>query len=227
MKSLLSNFTPEHLAIHESPMRRMILVLLTFLAITASAAYPNSIRVNATLAHDRLVVRSRKIVIVRGPKLVKQFPRRKTATITYPIISGLPDPVVLSRVRSLLSFKNIFDYSLQEYREDPWLTEFSYKVDYNQNFLFDITFNQYGQAAYPDDQSKHFLINLKDGRIVKAADAFLVDKFGSLAALVDQKLQVELREMTTEVKKNPNVEGAEAREHCRSSGRHEVRNRES
>ena len=95
---------------------------------------PNSIRVNATLAHDRLVVRSRKIVIVRGPKLAKQFPRRKTATVTYPVISGLADPVVLRRVRSLLDFKNIFDYSLQEYREDPWLTEFSYKVNYNQQF---------------------------------------------------------------------------------------------
>ena len=125
------------------------------------------------------------------------FPIRKTATVTYPVISGLSNRAVLRRIRSLLDFKNIFDYSLKEYREDTWLSEFSYDVNYNRNFLFDITFTQSGVAAYPDEHSKHFLINLKDGRIIKAADAFLVDKFGVLAALVDQKLQAELREITS------------------------------
>ena len=208
MKSLRSNFTPE--VVPENPMPCLILVLMAFL-VTACAGHPHSVRANTNLLQDRLVVRPRKIVLVRGPKLAKQFPHRKTATITYPVISGLSDPAVLRRVRSLLGFKNIFDYSLQEYREDSWLSEFSYKVDYNQNFLFDITFNQHGQAAYPDDQSKHFLINLKDGRIVKAANAFLVDKFEALAALVDQKLQKELREMATEAKKSPNLDSSEAK----------------
>ena len=44
------------------------------------------------------------------------------------------------RVRALLDFKNIFGYSLKEYREDAWLTEFDYVVNHNGNSLLDITF---------------------------------------------------------------------------------------
>lgn len=188
-------------------MQRFILVFLSVLAFTAYLAQPS--RVSATVHQDRLIVRPRRIVLVRSAKVEKQFPDRKTATVIYPVISGLSDRAVLRRIRSLLDFKNIFDYSLQEYREDSWLSEFSYTVNYNRNSLFDITFDQNGVAAYPDGQSKHFLINLKNGRIVKAADAFLADKFGVLAALVDQKLQAELRETTAEAKRTSNLEATE------------------
>lgn len=189
-------------------MQRLILVFLSVLAFTAYAGQLSS--VNANLAQDRLIVRPRRIVLVRSPKLARQFPDRKTATVTYPVVSGLSNSAVLRRVRSLLDFKNIFDYSLQEYREDTWLSEFSYTVNYNRDFLFDITFNQNGVAAYPDDQSKHFLINLKNGRIVKAADAFLSDKFATLAKMVDQKLQAELGQMKTEAKQSSNLDTTES-----------------
>ena len=45
-------------------------------------------------------------------------------------------------MRSLLDFKNIFDYSLKEYREDAWLAEFAYNVNHNSDYLLDITFTQ-------------------------------------------------------------------------------------
>jgi len=115
----------------------------------------------------------------------------------------LSDAAVLRRVRSLLKFKNIFDYSLKEYREDAWLSEFSYVVNYNRNYLLDITFRQSGMAAYPDEQSKHFLINLKDGRIVKARDVFEAGKLDSLAALVNAKLQQEIKRIANE-NRSPN-----------------------
>lgn len=208
MKSPRSNVTPDDFAASENLMQRLILVFLSVLAFTTYAGQASSL--SASLPQDRLIVRPRKIVVVRSAKLAKRFPNRKTATVTYPVISGLSDRAVLLRIRSLLAFKNIFDYSLQEYRDDTWLSEFSYTVNYNRNFLFDITFTQYGQAAYPDDQSKHFLINLKDGQIVKAADAFPVDKFGALAALVDQKLQAELRAMAAEARRSPNLDASES-----------------
>jgi hypothetical protein len=50
---------------------------------------------------------------------------------------------------------------------------------------------------------------LKDGRIIKAADAFLVDKFGVLAVLVDQKLQAELKDIITEARRTSNFEASE------------------
>lgn len=149
----------------------------------------------STPAHirDRAIIQRRRTVLVRSAKLAKQFPERRTAIVSYPVITGL-NPVVLRKVRALLAFKSIFDYSLDEYRNDAWLTEFNYAVDHNSNHLLDITFTQSGVAAYPDEQEKHFLINLRNGALVKAADAFQSDKLQDLAALVDNKLQREIEE---------------------------------
>jgi hypothetical protein len=185
-------------------MQRLILASISVLAFITYAGQASSL--SSSIPQDRLVIRPRRIVIVRSAALLKQSPHRKTATVTYPVISGLSDRAVLRRIRSLLSFKNIFDYSLQEYREDSWLSEFSYTVNYNRDFFFDITFTQYGQAAYPDDQRKHFLINLKNGRIIKAVDVFLKNKFGVLASLVDQKLQAEIKQIATRAKESSDLE---------------------
>jgi len=77
---------------------------------------------------------------------------------------------------------------------------FSYKVNHNGNYLLDITFSQSGSAAYPDDQDKHFLINLKNGNVVKASDAFIREKFAPLTAMVDRKLKLELKEILESLK---------------------------
>ena len=130
-------------------------------------------------------------MLVRSPEVARHFPKRKTAIITYPVITGLK-PNVLNKVRAHLSFKNIFDYSLAEYRNDAWLSEFSYVVNHNADSLLDITFTQSGVAAYPDEQSRHFLIDLRSGKLVTAADAFQLEKLTLLIAQVDAELQSEI-----------------------------------
>jgi hypothetical protein len=149
-------------------------------------------------ADDHVIIQRRRIVLVRSPELEKQFPERKRAVVTYPVISGLSDPTVLRRVRSVINFKNIFDYSLREYREDAWLSEFSYVVNFNSNYLLDLTFTQSGVGAYPDVHTRHFLINLRDGNLVRASDAFVADRFEGLASLVDKQLQLELKDIARE-----------------------------
>jgi hypothetical protein len=136
-------------------------------------------------------------VLVRPIALQKEFPSKRRAVVTYPVISGLT-PAVLTKVRAQLDFKNIFDYSLKEYREDAWLSEFTYAVNHNADYLLDLTFTQEGSAAYPDTQSKHFLINLKNGNVLKAADVFNSAKLPELAAAVDRKLQDELKQIDQE-----------------------------
>jgi hypothetical protein len=178
-------------------MQRTILVLLAVLSLTSANAYAAQTRL-ANRVEDRVIIQRRRIVLVRSPELARQFPERKRAVVTYPVISGLSDPVVLRRVRFALAFKNIFDYSLKEYRDDPWLSEFSYVVNYNGNYLLDITFMQSGMAAYPDDQTKHLLMNLKDGSIAKASDAFESNKFPTLAEVVNRKLQSEIKKIEDE-----------------------------
>ena len=136
---------------------------------------------------------------MRSPMLAKDFPGKRRAVVTYPVITGLT-PVVLRRVRSVLDFKNIFDYSLKEYREDAWLSEFSYVVNYNNNYLLDITFSQSGSGAYPDDHTKHFLINLKDGSIVKPSHVFEAGKMNQIVARIDRELQQEIKRIASENK---------------------------
>ncbi len=180
-------------------MKRLILVflaVLSFHSFDTQAAQANNSK--SQPANDHVIIQRRRIVLVRSTELAS--PNRRTAVVTYPVVSGLNDSAVLRRVRSAFDFKNIFDYSLKEYREDTWLTEFTYVVNYNRNYLLDITFTQSGAAAYPDEQSKHFLINLKDGRIVKAKDAFDPARLKALAVIVDRELQQEIKRLAEENK---------------------------
>jgi hypothetical protein len=94
----------------------------------------------------------------------------------------------------LFDFKNIFGTSLAEYRANAWLSEFDYKVNYNRNSILDITFRQEGMGAYPDTHHKHFIINLRNGELIKAADAFDSATLDALAEMVDKKLQIENQE---------------------------------
>jgi hypothetical protein len=175
-------------------MQRLILVFLAVLSFTSFNISVGQIRPGKpSHAEDRVIIQRRRIVLVRNADVVKRFPDRRTAVVTYPVIMGLSNPAVLRKVRLALQFKNIFDYSLKEYREDPWLTEFNYLVNYNRNYFLDITFTQSGLAAYPDEQQKHFLISLKDGHIVTAQDVFESNKLNALAEIVDRELQREIK----------------------------------
>ena len=53
---------------------------------------------------------------------------------------------------------------------------------------------QDGIGAYPDTHTKHFAINLRNGELIKAGDAFDSPSLDTLAALVDKKLQTENQE---------------------------------
>ena len=157
-------------------------------------------QVRAQAGTDRAVVRPRTVVIIRRGALIKDFPEKKRATVTYPVISGLNDAQVLRRVQAILQVKNVFDSSIAEYREDNWLEEFRYEVNYNKNNILDITFTQDGAGAYPDTQTRHFAINLKNGRIIKAFDVFNSSSLPVLRTMLDGKLQSELREILKSLK---------------------------
>jgi len=179
-------------------MQRLILLLVTLLGlavlnVSGGQAGP------APAAGDHAVIQRRRLVLVRPPEIVKRFPHKKQAVVNYPVVSGL-NPAVLRRVRTLFDFKNIFDYSLREYREDAWLSEFDYVVNHNANHLLDITFSQSGSGAYPDQHSKHFLIDLRSGKLLKAADVFVAEKMPELIAKVDLKLRAELKGILEELR---------------------------
>jgi len=149
---------------------------------------------------ERAVVKPRTVVIIRRGALIKDFPSKRRATVTYPIVSGLNDPQVLRRVQAILQVKNVFDSSFAEYREDNWLEEFRYEVNHNKNSILDITFTQEGSGAYPDTQTRHFAINLKNGNVIKASDAFVTSSLPTLRTMLDGKLKSELKEIVESLK---------------------------
>jgi hypothetical protein len=169
--------------------------LVLSLLLSASFSYAASPAVTTTSdAVQSVVLQKRRIVLVRTGKFVRDFPERKRAIVNYPVVVGPKNSQVLRKVRALFDFKNIFGTSLAEYRADTWLSEFDYKINYNRNFILDITFMQDGVAAYPDTHTKHFAINLRNGELIKAADAFNSSSLDELAMLVDKKLQTENQE---------------------------------
>jgi hypothetical protein len=172
---------------------RSLILLLLLVAADGYAALPSFAAVPDGL--PRVIIQKRRVVLVRTGKIAREFPEKRRAVVFYPIISGPKDSEVLRKVRAILDFKNIFGSSLAEYRQDAWLTDFDYKVNYNQNYILDITFTQSGIGAYPDTQTKHFAINLRNGELIKAADAFDASSLDTLAALVDKKLQAEVRQI--------------------------------
>jgi hypothetical protein len=99
--------------------------------------------------------------------------------------------------------------SVEEYRAETWLDELDYRINYNKNFILDITFRQDGMGAYPDYEEKHLAINLRTGELIKASDVFKAEGLGSLAALVDRKLQAELKETIEQVNADPSTNAEE------------------
>lgn len=164
-----------------------VILLLAFGSSALGQSRPGSV-----------TVRPRKIIIQRSAAVTRHAPTRKSAVIVLPVVTGISDSTTLARVRSELDIKNVFGSTLQAYREDTWLDDFGYKVNYNADYLLDITFTQNGLAAYPDTQEKHMLISLRDGRLVKATDVFDATKLEPLVALVDRALQAELTKLRAE-----------------------------
>jgi hypothetical protein len=170
-------------------MRLVKFICLSFLVVLLG----NTVQSQNAGQPGRAVIEQRRIVLTRSSKLAKEFPVRRTAIVRYPVVKTLEDPAALAKVQKILAVENAFGTTLKEYREDAWLSEFHYTVGYNANYLLDITFSQSGVGAYPDTQTKHFLVDLKSGSVIKAADAFNTRQLAKLAALVDARLQSEVR----------------------------------
>jgi hypothetical protein len=184
-------------------MRKLILCLLLCAGLVCAHV--------PALAAGSAIIQRRQLVIVRRGALARQFPERRRATINYPSVSGIADRAVLSKVRALLDIKNVFETTLAEYREDAWLTESDYKVNYNKRDIFDITFWQEGVAAYPDTNTKHFAVSLRTGEVIKAADAFEAGSLQRLAAMANEKLRAEIAARVAELDRDKET-GAEEKE---------------
>ena len=165
-----------------------------FAALLVLAAFAVGFARPAAAAGDRAVVGRKRVVIVRTGQLARQFPERRRAVVNLPVVSGLSDPRVLRKVRATLDLKNVFQTSLAEYRQDAWLEELDFKVNYNKRHILDISFWQSGTGAYTDTHHAHFTISLRTGDVLKAQDVFEAGALYVLAGMANEKLRAEVAE---------------------------------
>jgi hypothetical protein len=184
--------------------RRSNVSLAAVLVVAALAAVAHA-QPSRAAANDRAVVARKRVVLVRTGQIARQFPHKRRAVVTYPVVSGLSDARILRKVRAALDLKNVFDTSLAEYRQEAWLEELDFKVNYNKNQLLDITFWQTGAGAYPDTHRAHKTISLKTGDVLKAADVFEAGALYALAGLAHEKLLEEVRGMVKVVEEDQSL----------------------
>lgn len=189
-------------------MRRWKSPLAAFLVAAALASVTLS-PPGAAAAADRAVVTRRRVVIVRTGQLARQFPHRRRAVVNLPVVGGISDPRVLRKVRATLDLKSVFDTSLAEYRQDAWLEELDFKVNYNKHHLLDITLWQTGTGAYPDTQHKHYTISLRTGDVLRARDVFEGASLYALAAVVNEKLREEVNGLVRAVEQDRDITAEE------------------
>src|SRR2546426_1174026 len=81
--------------------KSMRCLLSVFLLILASINLAAQSSVNKPGADDRVIIKSKRIVLVRSGKWAEEFPERKRAVVVYPVITGLNDRAALRRVWSI------------------------------------------------------------------------------------------------------------------------------
>ncbi|XHX80377.1 MAG: hypothetical protein RBJ76_10745 [Stenomitos frigidus ULC029] len=164
---------------------------------------------------DRVLIETKTVTFVRGKK-GQEYPDYKEAIVKYPQVTGLTNPAVLRNVQSAVSLKSVFGQSIAELRAEFltswWLSAIDYTVNYNQNSLLDLTFTISGSGAYPSTSNKHRLVNLKTGKVVKAADVFKRESLSTIVSMVNKAMQAEVKQAIA----NGDKEGADLREQLKN-----------
>ncbi len=142
----------------------------------------------------------KKTVYTRNGRDVPK--EKKTFVVTYPLVSGTMPLVTKKKLENTISYWRVFETTLKENQgEYHWLSELSYKVNYNKNSVLDIALTQEGVGAYPDGSTVDLIIDLKTGEQVKFNDAFKADSFIKFAEMVDRKLKIEAKKIIQTIDK--------------------------
>jgi hypothetical protein len=182
------------------------LLFLSFLLMACGAT--------AALAQSSVVVKPKKVVYTRKGKDIPQ--EKRTFVVTYPTISGAMTAAAKKKLENTISYWRVFETTLAENLGDnAWLSEMSYKVNYNGGGILDIALTQEGSGAYPDGQTVDLAVDLKTGAQIKYADVFQTAQSAKLAALADKKLAAEKAEIIKEINKGTFSETDEEKQSSR------------
>jgi hypothetical protein len=140
-----------------------------------------------------VIVEEKKVILRRGTQGKDGY---KEAAVSFPVVKGAGP--LTSKIQAAVSLKVMFDQSLEElqseFREFFWLDEISYEVNYNKNFILDLTFSMSGTGAYPDTLFRHVALSIKTGEPLRAADVFNASSMRTIVAMVEHRFQSEIKE---------------------------------
>jgi hypothetical protein len=184
---------------------RHILLLATILSGFSFSTMTSIAR--AQTQSDQAVITKKTVTLVRR---LKDLDDERTASISYPLVTGIKDSLLLAKIRSALSFKHVLGKSLAEMRAEfaaeesyfQGLEEIDYTVNYNRRSILGITFTIQATGAYPYARAVHRLIDLKTGGVIEARHAFRRNRLRQLAAKVDQEMQQAIEAVKEESREN-------------------------
>lgn len=116
---------------------------------------------------------------------------RRSFIITYPKVTGL-SPALNRRVESTLSYEKLFDFKVSdELRDEQWLEEASYEINYNKRGILVVTLRIEGSGAYPSTSSRTLVVDPRTGNRVTPSQAFT--NLPALAAMCKKAQEKEIK----------------------------------
>lgn len=141
-------------------MKTKVFFCLFFIFVFASISFPQSV-----------VIKSKKVIYKRTGRNVPDFKRK--FEVNYPVIKSKLTRNIKKNLQNTIDYWRVFDTPLEEnLKDNHWLTNFDYRISYNQNYILSIILMIEGVGAYPDSANKYFVVDLKTGKQVGIRNIF-------------------------------------------------------
>jgi hypothetical protein len=131
----------------------------------------------------------KKVVYVR--KNAEEFEIQRKAAVIYPKISNF-DKNMSAKISEQISYWKNFEITLDQIKTELGIIELSYKINYNKNFILDITLTQESQQAYPWTEKRFIVLDLRTGKRVKLDELFKAKSVGKITKMIQSAMKREL-----------------------------------
>ncbi len=121
------------------------------------------------------------------------FGCRCNATIYWPVLETRDGQRAPQALRALLEPASVAPETFAFEEMGGWLCGVDYVVHYDGFWVLDMSFRVSGIGAYPDTQLVHRTFDVERRRTLRAADVFVPERLGDLAASVDRRMQQAIR----------------------------------
>jgi tRNA splicing endonuclease len=132
----------------------------------------------------------KKVVYVR--KNAEEFEIQRKASVIYPQISNF-DKNISAKISEQISYRKNFEVTLDQIKTELGIIELSYKINYNKNFILDMTLTQESLQAYPWTEKRFIVLDLRTGKRIKTDELFKAKSLGKITKMIRAAMKRELK----------------------------------